>query len=94
MELLQRKLKNAVELYSQVSLVVRRKWLQKAKMNMLRCALVHMYVYGPQNINNESYSIVKYSMSMEFESKPIVGTQRAIIIFVTIVYLGVIHLVH
>ena len=46
MELLQRKLKNAVELYSQVSLVVRRKWLQKAKMNMLRCAtaLVHMYV--------------------------------------------------
>ena len=44
MEVLQRKLKNAVELYSQVSLVVRRKWLQKAKMNMLRCALVHMYV--------------------------------------------------
>ena len=53
MELLQRKLKNAVELYSQVSLVVRRKWLQKAKMNMLRCALVHMYVCPKIVINNK-----------------------------------------
>ena len=53
MELLQRKLKNAVELYSQVSLVVRRKWLQKAKMNMFRCALLHMYVCPKIVINNK-----------------------------------------
>ena len=53
MELLQRKLKNAVELYSQVSLVVRRKWLQKAKMNMLRCTYVCTYVCPKIVINNE-----------------------------------------